>query len=197
MSYTMLNYSGISKDYINSEYEYNFKDVITSIKEIPKKLKEYINSLKTHTINREKSQESMMEFMYPYMVDDMFRKSESIAEFLNEKNLSNEYYSFLEIIKMMRIIFKKNIQDNEKNELKFLDNVLEEFVKHIDQLFNLCSSIDDLKKLYKSKNEKYESSYKRFEKKFFEYKLTFYTEIATPNEEYEDIVKKIYNSTNL
>ena len=192
--------SGIYVDY--SPNTYDFKGVIESIKEIPNKLKEYIskvqeNSYKILNEASERYSEAMTEFMYPYMVDDMFRKTDNIAHFLKITNLSNEYHSFLEIKRMMKVIFKDNLNDNNKNELKFLENVLSEFISLIDVVFDMCDSIDDLKELYESENENYISEYKIFERNFFDYKLKFYTEIATQNEDYEAIIRKMYSAVNL
>ncbi|MDR2545053.1 MAG: hypothetical protein LBD03_05855 [Methanobrevibacter sp.] len=95
--------------YNNVNVRYNFvgndlNDTIESIKEIPRKLKEYLNKLQDNpytVVNNAEYHQSMMEFMYPYMVEDMFIRANNISSFLDEYNLTNEWHIFLEITSVM------------------------------------------------------------------------------------------------
>jgi len=139
----------------------------------------------------------MAEFMYPFMIDDMYRKTDNIAQFLQNRNLSNEYHSLLEIKRMMGVILKKNIFENKENELNFLDDVFTAFTQLIFFIFDQCETETELEKLYATENKDYILKNNSFEKRFFDYKFKFYTEIAPQNEDYENVVKNMFSAVNL
>ena len=63
----------------------------------------------------------------------------------------------------------------------------------MDNLLELAKS-GDLHDL--SKNYKYSNAYDIYKKKFFDYQMKFYTEIASPNPKYDNSVTRLYESFN-
>ncbi|MDR3062785.1 MAG: hypothetical protein LBU40_01425 [Methanobrevibacter sp.] len=180
--------------------ENNFKNIIVSISEIPKRLKQYLQELKEKSeqiFNNETITQSMNEFMYPFFVDDMFRKANNIINFLNEHKLTNEYYAFLEIKQMMKVIIKNKMEDNKIDELTLLDDILSEFISLTDLIFSKCNSKDELSNLYGKKDTEYLAKYEKFEEMFFKYQTQFYSEICTINKDDETIVNCLLDSINL
>ncbi|MDR1721682.1 MAG: hypothetical protein LBR24_01375 [Methanobrevibacter sp.] len=187
----------------NVNIGYNFvgkdlKDIIDSIKEIPRKLKEYLDKLKDNTystLNVEYHQ-SMMEFMYPYMVEDMFIRSNNIISFLQEYGLTNEWHVFLEINRMMKIIIKDTLYENNEDELKFLYDVLKDFFNLLDFIFQKFEFSKELNN-FNNEDKEYLKEYNSFKAKFYNYRYHFYTEFVELDEKSIPVVEAISNAINL
>ncbi|MDR0911806.1 MAG: hypothetical protein LBM96_04295 [Methanobrevibacter sp.] len=177
----------------NYSVGYDLKNTIESIKEIPIKLKEYLHEIKekSQDLINEIFQQKIIEFMYQYMIDDMFIKVNNILSFLEEYNLTNEYHDFLEIQRMMKVIIKDNLYKNKEEELNFLNDILNDFINLIEFIFKN----QDLKH-FNNKNKTYLKEYEKFEEKFFTKQYFFYTKIAKFNEDYKDVIEDLYKTMN-
>ncbi|MCL2157706.1 MAG: hypothetical protein FWH54_06765 [Methanobrevibacter sp.] len=172
---------------------------IEYIKKLPEELKknriQLENKEDVHNFEAvEKKKNSFENFLYDRALNDVYQKTEKFLIKLKNIPLMNEYYSFLEIQTMIKTILDKNVSDIDNKELHFLNNVLDVFIKHIDNILKLDKSVN-LSKL--SENEEYLNVYDVFRKTFFDYQMKFYTEIASPDDKFNNIVQQLYDSINL
>ena len=174
-------------------------DIIASIKEIPEKLNEFMVKPRKSSDGQidnviEKKYESLTNFMYPHTIERLFRNSEALSSYLKSEKLINEYNSFLEIQTMMKTILEKELFEIDEDELDFLEDVLGEFIEHINHVIKLCKS-QDIDKLYE--NKEYFNNYNVFRRNFFDYQMKFYTEIASSNDKYKNTIDKLYECANI
>ncbi|MDR0911045.1 MAG: hypothetical protein LBM96_00405 [Methanobrevibacter sp.] len=190
-----MNHISLNSNRDNGKYalEYDLKNTMESIKEIPIKLNEYLHRIKEKSqyLVNEMFHHSMIEFMYQYIVDDMFIKVNNILSFLRKYNLINEYHNFLEIQRMMKVIIKDDLYENNEDELKFLNNVLNNFMTLIDFIFKNY----DLEN-FDNENSLYLKEYEKFEEEFMNNQYFFYTKIAKFNDEYKDVIGDLYQLMN-
>jgi hypothetical protein len=187
-----------------SKYEDLFKCIFRDLVELPRKLKNYIqdrsksnNNILSANFN---SGEDLIEYMYHHLVKSMINFSNDLAELIKNNHLIiEEYYDYLEIDRIMKMVLKNNINKINILEIELFGKILDAFGKIADIKFNIINEEYNISKDKKFKisdlsdkdKQHYIEEYDKFNSAFFKYKMEFYSKQPTINSN-KKTVKKLY-----